>query len=180
MNEASAREIVGKLETPALEIQTASIPVIAPGSTTQVSRVQLWKALKIWGKGDKRFVPPFVQTRIIEESENQVVKEVHHYGKSNMADGSPNLQRTSFRGDNLMITEYMAGPWFMAIAGIEERDNGEICFQLTTIRHRQHPDYVSPEELARRAGAKKMPPTAEQNAHRVLGIIRGLVENNEI
>jgi hypothetical protein len=180
MTKTSDHEILGKLETPALVIQTASIPVISPGSTTQVSREQLWKALKIWAKGDERFVPPFVQTRIVEETESQVIKEVRHYGKSIMADGSPNLQRTSFRGDNLMITEYTAGPWFMAIAGIEERDNGEICFQLTTIRHRQHPDYVPPEELARRAGADKPPPTVEQNAHRVLGIIRVLVENNEI
>jgi len=109
-----------------------------------------------------------------------VIKDILHYGKSSMADGSPNLQRTSFRGDNLMITEYLAGPWFMAIAGIEEREDGEVCFQLTTLRHKQHPDYVPPAEAARKAGADKPPPTTEQNARRVLGIIRGLAERNEL
>jgi hypothetical protein len=79
-----------------------------------------------------------------------------------------------------MITEYLAGPWFMAIAGIEERTNGDLCFQLTTVRHKQHPDYVSPAETARKAGADKPPPTTEQNARRVLGIIRKLAENDEL
>ena len=93
---------------------------------------------------------------------------------------APNLQRTTFRGDNLMITEYLAGPWFMAIAGIEEKQDGELCFLLTTVRHKQHPDYVSPSEAAKKAGADKAPPTTEQNARRVLGIIRELVEKGEL
>lgn len=180
MTPTLASEIVGKLETPALEIQTASVPVNPVGSTTQISRAQLAQALRIWGRGDSRFVPTFVESRIVEESGDQIVKDIRHYGKSSMADGSPNLQRTSFRGDNLMVTEYLAGPWFMAIAGIEERDDGEICFQLTTVRHKQHPDYVSPAESARQAGADKPPPTTEQNARRVLGIIRELAERNEL
>ena len=180
MTQASVSEIVGKLETSALEVQTASVPVNPPGSDMQISRSQLWQALKIWGRGDERFIPSFVKSTIVEESGDQIVKDILHYGKSSMADGSPNLQRTSFRGDNLMITEYLAGPWFMAIAGIEERDDGEICFQLTTVRHKQHPDYVSPAESARRAGADKPPPTTEQNARRILGIIRELAGNQEL
>ena len=119
-------------------------------------------------------------SKIIKESNNEIVKEVLHYGKSTLADGSPNLQRTTFRGDNLMITEYLAGPWFMAIAGIEEKQDGELCFLLTTVRHKQHPDYVSPSEAAKKAGADKPPPATEQNARRVLGIIRELVEKGEL
>ena len=132
-------------------------------------------ALRIWGEGDERFIPSFVDSKIIKESNNEVVKEILHYGKSSLTDGSPNLQRTTFRGDNLMITEYLAGPWFMAIAGIEKRQDGELYFLLTTLRHKQHPDYVSPSEAAQKAGADKPPPTTEQNARRVLGIIRELV-----
>jgi hypothetical protein len=180
MTQASTHAIVEQLETPALEIQTASIPVNPPGNAMQISRSQLWRALKTWGRGDGRFIPSFVESKIVEETDDQIVKEILHYGKSSMADGSPNLQRTSFRGDNLMITEYLAGPWFMAIAGIEARDDGQICFLLTTVRHKQHPDYVPPAEVARRAGADKPPPTTEQNARRVLGIIRRLVESDEL
>ena len=119
-------------------------------------------------------------SKIIKESNDEVVKEILHYGKSSLPDGSPNLQRTTFRGDNLMITEYVAGPWFMAIAGIEEKQGGELCFLLTTVRHKQHPDYVSPSEAAKKAGADKPPPTTEQNARRVLSIIRGLVEEGQL
>jgi len=137
-------------------------------------------ALRAWGKGDERFVPSFVGSKIIKESSNEVIKDILHYGKSSLPDGSPNLQRTSFRGDNLMITEYLAGPWFMAIAGIEERQGGGLYFLLTTIRHKQHPDYVSPAEAAKRAGANCPPPTTEQNARRVLRIIRELVEGGGI
>ena len=180
MNTASANEIVEQIETPAIEIRTASIPANPPGSSSTITREQLSRALKVWGKGDERFVPSFVESTIVEESDNEITKEVLHYGKSVMADGSPNLQRTSFRGGNLIVTEYLAGPWFMAIAGIEERDDGELCFQLTTVRHKQHPDYVPPAEMARKAGAKKPPPTTEQNAHRVLGIIRQLAADNEL
>ena len=108
------------------------------------------------------------------------IKEILHYGKSSLVDGSPNLQRTTFRGDNLMITEYLAGPWFMAIAGIEEKEDGELCFLLTTLRHKQHPDYISPSDAAKTAGAEKPPPTTKQNAKRVLGIIRELVKKGEL
>ena len=180
MTAESASEIVKKIETPAMEISTASIPVNPPDSGVRVKRAQLSRALKIWGAGDERFVPSFVESRIVKESESEVVKEVLHYGKSIMANGSPNLQRTSFRGDNLIITEYLAGPWFMAIAGIEERGDGELYFQLTTVRHKQHPDYVPPAEVARKAGANKPPLTTDQNARRVLGIIRQLAENREL
>ena len=61
-------------------------------------------ALRIWGEGDERFIPSFVDSKIIKESNNEIIKEILHYGKSSLADGSPNLQRTTFRGDNLMIT----------------------------------------------------------------------------
>ena len=121
-----------------------------------------------------------MDSKIIKESNDEIVKEILHYGKSSLPDGSPNLQRTTFRGDNLMITEYLAGPWFMAIAGIEEKQGGELCFLLTTLRHKQHPDYVSPTEAAKKAGADKPPPTTEQNARRVLSIIRGLVEEGQL
>ena len=137
-------------------------------------------ALRAWGRGDERFIPSFVGSKIIKENNHEIVKEILHYGKSSLADGSSNLQRTTFRGDNLMVTEYLAGPWFMAIAGIEERQDGELCFLLTTVRHKQHPDYVSPSETAKKAGADKSPPTTEQNARRVLGIIRELVEKGEL
>ena len=119
-------------------------------------------ALRIWGEGDERFIPSFVGSKIIKESNNEIIKEILHYGKSSLADGSPNLQRTTFRGDNLMITEYLAGPWFMAISGIEEQKD------------------VSPSQAAKTAGADKPPPTTEQNAKRVLGIIRELVKKDEL
>ena len=137
-------------------------------------------ALRAWGRGDERFVPTFVDSKIIKENNNEVIKEILHYGKSSLVDGSPNLQRTTFRGDNLMITEYLAGPWFMAIAGIEEQEDGELFFLLTTLRHKQHPDYVSPVEAAKKAGVDKPPPTTEQNARRVLGIIRELVAGDAL
>jgi hypothetical protein len=168
------------METAALEIQTVSIPVNPDGSSAQISKKQLSLALRIWGRGDARFIPSFVNSKIIKESNNEIIKEILHYGQSSLAGGSPNLQRTTLRGDNLMITEYLAGPWFMAIAGIEERQDGVLCFLLTTVRHKQHPDYVSPAEAAKKAGADKPPPTTEQNAKRVLGIVRGLVEKGEL
>jgi hypothetical protein len=176
----SANEIVKKIETDALEVQTVSIPANLNESEEQISREQLSSALRIWGRGDERFVPSFVSSKIVKESGDEVFKEVLHYGKSSLADGSPNLQRTTLRGDNLMVTEYLAGPWFMAIAGFEERQDGELCFLLTTIRHKQHADYVSPADAALLAGAKKPPPSTEQNARRVLGIIRRLAENDEL
>jgi len=163
-----------------LEIQSASIQVNPDRSSAQISKKQLSSALRAWGRGDERFIPSFVGSKIIKESNDEIVKEILHYGKSSLPDGSPNLQRTTFRGDNLMITEYLAGPWFMAIAGIEEKQGGELCFLLTTVRHKQHPDYVSPSEAAKKAGADKPPPTTEQNARRVLSIIRGLVEEGQL
>ena len=167
-------------ETVALEIQTVSIPVNSEGNSPSISREQLSLALRIWGKGDKRFIPSFVDSKIIKESNNEIIKEILHYGKSSLADGSPNLQRTTFRGDNLMITEYLSGPWFMAIAGIEDKQDGQLCFLLTTLRHKQHPDYVSPSEAAKKAGADKPPPTTKGNAKRLLGIIRELVKKDEL
>ena len=167
-------------ETVALEIQTVSIPVNSEGNSPSISREQLSLALRIWGKGDKRFIPSFVDSKIIKESNNEIIKEILHYGKSSLADGSPNLQRTTFRGDNLMITEYLSGPWFMAIAGIEDKQDGQLCFLLTTLRHKQHPDYVSPSEAAKKAGADKPPPTTKENAKRLLGIIRELVKIDEL
>jgi len=167
-------------ETVALEIQTVSIPVNSEGNSPSISREQLSLALRIWGKGDKRFIPSFVDSKIIKESNNEIIKEILHYGKSSLADGSPNLQRTTFRGDNLMITEYLSGPWFMAIAGIEDKQDGQLCFLLTTLRHKQHPDYVSPSEAAKKAGADKPPPTTKENAKRLLGIIRELVKKDEL
>ena len=169
---APSQERVERTEIDALEIQTASIPVNSEGKSTPISKEQLSLALRVWGKGDKRFIPSFVGSKII--------KEILHYGKSSLVDGSPNLQRTTFRGDNLMITEYLAGPWFMAIAGIEEKEDGELCFLLTTLRHKQHPDYISPSDAAKTAGAEKPPPTTKQNAKRVLGIIRELVKKGEL
>ena len=163
-----------------MEIQSASIQVNPDRRATQISKKQLSLALRAWGRGDERFIPSFVGSKIIKESKEEIVKEILHYGKSSLADGSPNLQRTTFRGDNLMITEYLAGPWFMAIAGIEEKQGGELCFLLTTLRHKQHPDYVSPSEAAQKAGADKLPPTTEQNARRVLDIIRRLVEKGQL
>ena len=163
-----------------MEIQSASIQVNPDRSSAQISKKQLSLALRAWGRGDERFIPSFVGSKIIKENNQEIVKEILHYGKSSLADGSPNLQRTTFRGDNLMITEYLAGPWFMAIAGIEEKQGGELCFLLTTLRHKQHPDYVSPTEAAKKAGADKPPPTTEQNARRVLSIIRGLVEEGQL
>jgi hypothetical protein len=172
--------LVEGFNTPALEIQSVATPINLPGTEIPISRVQLAKALRLWGRGDARFVPSFVESIIVEESENEIVKEVRHYGKSIMADGSPNLQRTWFRDDNLMMSEYMVGPWFMVIAGIDEREDGELCFQLTTIRHTQHQDYLPPAELAKRNGAAKPPPTTEQNIHRLAGIIRGLADAGEL
>jgi hypothetical protein len=78
-----------------------------------------------------------------------------------------------------MINEYLAGPWFMAIAAIDEREDGELCLQLTTMRHKQHADFVSPSETAKKAGGKA-PPTTDQNVRRILGIIRQLAEEGEL
>jgi len=161
-------------------VRSVSIPVNPDRNCPRINKKQLSLALRAWGRGDERFVPSFVDSKIVKESDVEIVKEILHYGKSSLADGSSNLQRTTFRGDNLMVTEYLAGPWFMAIAGIEERQDGELCFLLTTVRHKQHPDYVSPSETAKKAGADKPPPTTEQNARRVLGIIRGLIERDEL
>jgi len=161
-------------------VQTASIPVNPDRNCLHINKKQLSLALRVWGRGDERFVPSFVGSKIVKESDDEIVKEILHYGKSSLADGSPNLQRTTFRGDNLMITEYLAGPWFMAIAGIEEKQDGALCFLLTTVLHKQHPDYVSPSEAAKKAGADKAPPTTEQNARRVLSIMRELVEKGEL
>jgi len=180
MSDESMVDIVDAIETSAIAIQTVSIPVNPAGENGRISREQLSSALRIWGRGGERFLPSFVDSKIVDEGDDVIVKEIFHYGKSSMADGSPNRQRTSFRGENLMVTEYLAGPWFMAIAGIEERQDGEICLLLTTLRHKQHPDYVSPAQTAERAGAKKSPPTTEQNARRVLGIIRQLAENGDL
>lgn len=172
-------EIIEKIDTPAMDVQVASIPVNPADCDVKVSKQQMSAALRIWGRGDSRFVPSFVSSSIVEESENAVIKEVLHYGKSSMADGSPNLQRTSFREDNLIVTEYLAGPWFMAIAGIEVRED-DLFFLLTTVRHKQHSDFVPPDVAAAKAGASKPPPTTEQNAHRVLGIIRELAKSGKL
>lgn len=179
-NQDITNTLVEGFNTPALEIQSVAIPINLPDTEKPITRAQLAKAFRLWGRGDKRFVPSFVESVIVEESENEIVKEVRHYGKSIMADGSPNLQRTWFRDDNLMMSEYMVGPWFMVIAGIDERQSGEIYFQLTTIRHTQHQDYLPPAELAKRNGAAKPPPTVEQNINRLAGIIRGLAETGEL
>ena len=135
MSEDAIAEIIERFETPALEIQSASIPVNPAGTEVPVSRDQLSQALRIWGRGDARFVPSFVESTIVEDSGDQIVKDILHYGKSSMADGSPNLQRTSFRGENLMITEYLAGPWFMAIAG--HRHCGREAMQLAATQFTQ-------------------------------------------
>ena len=176
----SNKEIIQKIETPAMQLQTVSIPVNPEGCDGEISVAQLAVALRLWSRGDKRIVPDFVETKIVEESGDEIVKEVLHYGKSSMADGSPNRQRTTHHGDNLMVTEYLGGPWFMAIAGYEERDDGEICFQLTTVRHKQHPDYVAPADAAAKAGASRPPPTVEKNARRVLAILRKLANNGDL
>ncbi len=184
MNRSEAQpeeyETVASICTPALDVQTASIVVNPAGTTVRLTRRQLSKALRVWGKGDQNFIPDFVESKIVSEDENVIIKEIRHYGKSIMADGSPNLQRTSFRGDALMVTEYLAGPWFMAIACIEEAPDDELKFLLTTLRHTQHPDYLPPATIAEQSGAKKPPPTTEQNARRVLGIIRNLAERGEL
>jgi hypothetical protein len=174
------RSVFEKIETAGLEVQTASIPVNTPDHDVKLSKEQLTSALRLWSLGDKRIVPDFVDTKIIEESGNEIIKEVLHHGKSSMKDGSPNLQRTSLRGDNLMLTEYLAGPWFMAIAGFEETEDGDIHFLLTTIRHKQHVDYLAPAEAAKKAGANKPPPTTKENAKRVLGIFRDLALSNQL
>ncbi len=180
MTDASSIDIIRRIETPGLEVQTVSIPANSASDDRKITKQQLSSALRAWGRGDERFIPSFVDSAIVEEFDNVVVKEILHYGKSSMADGSPNLQRTTFRGDNLIVTEYLAGPWFLVIAAIEERQNGDICLLLTTLRHKQHPDYARPEQTVARFGADKAPLTTEQNARRVLGIIRELAENQAL
>lgn len=172
-------ELIESIDSPAIEIQLASIPVNPIDCEVRISKQQMSSALKIWGRGDARFIPSFVTSSIVKESASEVIKEVLHYGKSSMADGSPNRQRTSFHEDNLIVTEYLTGPWFMAIAGVEERQD-ELFFLLTTVRHKQHSDYVPPAQAASQAGANKPPPTTEQNARRVMGIIRSLAENGDL
>ena len=54
---APSQERVERTEIDALEIQTASIPVNSEGKSTPISKEQLSLALRVWGKGDKRFIP---------------------------------------------------------------------------------------------------------------------------
>ena len=91
-------------------MQSVSIPVNPDRNCLHINKKQLSLALRVWGRGDERFVPSFVGSKIVKESDDELVKEILHYGKSSLADGSSNLQRTTFRGDNLMVTEYLAGP----------------------------------------------------------------------
>lgn len=162
-----------------LIIESAVVRVNAPGADITLSKEQLWEGFKSWAKGDKRFVPDFVDVEILSDDGTEVLKDVKQYGKSSMADGSPNLQKSTFRDGYLVVTEYLAGPWFMALYYIGEDEGGELQFHLTTLRHTQHPDFIDPLVRAKDEGAKP-PPTLDQNIARVLGVIRKMAQSGEL
>lgn len=160
-------------------IESASALANTPDVQITLSKEQLWAGLKIWARGDKRFIPDFVDVEILKDDGTEILKDVKHYGKSSLADGSPNLQKSTIRDGYLVVTEYLSGPWFMAIYYVDENETGQIYFHLTTLRYTQHPDFVDPLARAKSERAKP-PPTLDQNINRVLGVIRQMASSEEI
>ena len=160
-------------------IQSASAPINDGENDIVLTKDQVWAGFQAWARGDKRFVPGFVDVRIVSDDGTEILKDVLQYGKTNMPDGSPNMQKSTFRDDYLVVTEYLAGPWFMALYFLDEDENGEVSFHLTTLRHTRHPDFVDPDARAQKEGAKP-PPNVEQNIQRVLKVIREMAASGEI
>lgn len=137
-----------------------------------VTVAQAWHALQLWAQGDARFLPGFVTVEVIAAEERTIRKRVTSKAGADRA-ADVREQVSTIHPGWLVTHEYTDGPWFLSLTGLDLGSSTPSLF-VTTLRHTQHPDYQDPAITAARHGVAR-PPDAQQNADRVMTIIRDLV-----
>lgn len=139
---------------------------------------QAWKGLLLWARGDSRFVPGFVETEIVSDDGREIRKIVRN--KVGAQRGAEERGQLSTVCDGQLIThQYLDGPWFLAITGIDSSDPEKPALFVTTLRHKLHPEYQDPDAVAAAKGMVP-PPTAQQTVVRIIGVIGQAAEAGEL
>lgn len=139
---------------------------------------QIWSGLLLWARGDARFVPSFVETELVSDDGREIRKIVRNK-VGVRRDVEERAQISTIHDGKLITHEYLDGPWFMAVTGIDTSDPAEPALFLTTLRHTLHPEYQDPEAAAEERGLAP-PPTPQQNVERILGTMREIAAAGEI
>jgi hypothetical protein len=163
--------LAGQQQGEPLVVQTGQVAVNAADGLTFD---QAWRGLEAWSLGDHRFLPPHVKVEIVSRNGDEIIKTV----STGRVDVPPQRQRATIRRDeHMVLAEYISGPWFIAVLGIDPRPDGFVMY-ITTVRSTRHPDYESLAEIAQRIG--RAPPTAEQNLYRSLQVMKEMAAAGEI
>lgn len=173
MSEATNRAGVSNLAVGgALTVATGTADL---GSVTVE---QAWQGLLLWARGDPRFVPTFVETEIVSDDGREVRKIVRNRIGAQRNVGERGQLSTV--NDGMLIThQYLDGPWFLAITGVDFSDSEKPALFVTTLRHKLHPEFQDPDATAVAKGMAP-PPTPQQNVDRIIEVIRQAVAAGEI